>query len=57
VTPARWTGDARPDRLPGRSLRERVAAFVGRWGWRAWALPLLTLATVLVLVDLARTGG
>ena len=57
MTPARWTGDARPDGVPGRSLRQRLAAFVARWGWRAWALPLLTVATVVVLVELARRGG
>ncbi|WP_456946950.1 DUF3152 domain-containing protein [Geodermatophilus sp. SYSU D00697] len=29
---------------------------MGRWGWRAYAIPLLTVATVLVLADLAVTG-
>ncbi|MEI4272066.1 DUF3152 domain-containing protein [Klenkia sp. LSe6-5] len=29
--------------------------FVGRWGWRAYALPLLAVLTVLALVDVAVT--
>jgi hypothetical protein len=39
----------------------RFRRFVGRWGWRAYALPLLALATVVILVDLvlgdSGTGG
>ncbi|WP_233496222.1 DUF3152 domain-containing protein [Geodermatophilus sp. TF02-6] len=31
--------------------------FVARWGWRAYAIPLLTVATVLTLADLAVGGG
>ena len=31
----------------------RVALFVQRYGWRAYALPLLTIATIITLVDLA----
>ena len=34
----------------------RLAAFVHRYGWRAYALPFLTLATVALLVDLALTS-
>jgi hypothetical protein len=37
--------------LPGGRLRR----FVRRHGWRAYALPLLTIATLLTLVDLATT--
>jgi hypothetical protein len=29
-----------------------VRRFVARWGWRAYAIPLLTVATVLTLLDL-----
>jgi hypothetical protein len=35
-------------RRPGRMRR-----FVERYGWRAYAVPLLTIATIAVLVDLA----
>ena len=38
-------------RPPGRWRR-----FVRRYGWRAYAVPLLALATVVVLVDAARTA-
>ena len=31
----------------------RIARFVHRYGWRAYAIPLLALATVIALVDLA----
>ena len=31
----------------------RIARFVRRYGWRAYAIPLLALATVIALVDLA----
>jgi hypothetical protein len=30
-----------------------VGGFVRRWGWRAYAIPLLTVATVATLVDIA----
>ena len=30
--------------------------FVERWGWRAYAIPLLTIATLATLVDLVLTG-
>ncbi len=38
-------------RRPGRLRR-----FVQRYGWRAYALPLLTIATIVTLVDLALTS-
>jgi hypothetical protein len=45
------------DRLHGRPDRGRragrVGRFVHRYGWRAYAVPLLTLATLLTLGDLA----
>ena len=34
----------------------RLRRFVLRYGWRAYAIPLLTVATLLTLVDLARQG-
>ncbi|WP_409332156.1 DUF3152 domain-containing protein [Trujillonella humicola] len=46
AAPARRGG-----RPPGRLRR-----FVRRYGWRAYAIPLLTVATLLTLVDLARQG-
>jgi predicted Zn-dependent protease len=49
---------ARPD--PGgrrstsaRARPGRLRRFVLRWGWRAYAIPVLVVATVAVLVDLA----
>jgi len=38
---------------PSRPPRGRFRRFVVRYGWRAYAIPLLSLATVLVLLDLA----
>ena len=44
---------ADPDRS-GRGRRSgRVGRFVHRYGWRAYAVPLLTVATLLTLGDLA----
>ena len=34
----------------------RVRRFVLRYGWRAYAVPLLTIATIAVLLDLALTA-
>ncbi|MDP9430489.1 MAG: DUF3152 domain-containing protein, partial [Actinomycetota bacterium] len=34
----------------------RFRRFVTRWGWRAYAIPLLALATVVALVDLVVSG-
>jgi Protein of unknown function (DUF3152) len=34
----------------------RVRRFVRRYGWRAYALPLLTVATILTLVDMVTTA-
>jgi hypothetical protein len=44
------TGRTRPGSTGGGGGRFR--RFVNRWGWRAYAIPLLALATVLTLVDL-----
>ena len=53
---------ARPDlvdrpqrRVHGRPRQGRARTFVQRYGWRAYAIPLLTIATIAVLLDLART--
>jgi uncharacterized protein DUF3152 len=45
-------------RRPARGTEPagRVRRFVARYGWRAYALPLLTVATLLTLVDLAASG-
>jgi hypothetical protein len=44
-------------RRPARDTESRVQRFVRRHGWRAYALPLLTVATVFALVDVAATSG
>ena len=49
VEPPRVRQTARP--RPGR-----IARFVRRYGWRAYAVPLLTVATLIALVDLALTA-
>jgi hypothetical protein len=48
------TGRTRPRSTGGGGGRFR--RFVTRWGWRAYAIPLLALATVVTLVDLALGG-
>lgn len=40
-------------RVTVRSRPGRVRRFVVRYGWRAYAVPLLTIATIVVLLDLA----
>ncbi|MGY1813490.1 DUF3152 domain-containing protein [Blastococcus sp. SYSU D00820] len=47
---------AAPGRTPPARPAGRIRRFVLRYGWRAYAIPLLTIATLLTLVDLARTG-
>jgi hypothetical protein len=44
-----------PDRVRRRVVATEgpVRGFVRRYGWRAYAIPLLTLATLLALVDVA----
>jgi hypothetical protein len=42
-------------RTPVRGRPGRVRRFVRRYGWRAYAVPLLTIATLVALVDLAIT--
>ena len=41
------------ERPTDRSRSGRVHRFVLRYGWRAYAVPLLTIATIAVLLDLA----
>jgi hypothetical protein len=48
-------GTARPPRARARG--GRVRRFVRRYGWRAYAVPLLTVATLITLGDLAANGG
>ena len=43
-------------RRPAERRRGRLGLFVQRYGWRAYAIPVLTLATIAVLVDLALTS-
>ena len=54
---------ARRDPVGRRSTRRGTAArggwfvrFAARWGWRAYAVPVLAVLTVLALVDVAVTG-
>ncbi|TQN41581.1 uncharacterized protein DUF3152 [Blastococcus colisei] len=42
-------------RPSARQRPGRLRGFARRYGWRAYAIPLLALATIAVLVDLART--
>ncbi len=60
VHPVR-TGDDRPPRAPAPRRAGpqpgRLRRFVLRYGWRAYAIPLLIVATLLTLVDLARGGA
>jgi predicted Zn-dependent protease len=51
------TGDPGPlrERASGRPRPGRIRRFVRRYGWRAYAVPLLTVATLIALVDLALT--
>ena len=42
-----------PPRPPARRPARGFRRFVERYGWRAYAVPLLTVATVATLVDLA----
>ncbi|SNS02637.1 Protein of unknown function [Geodermatophilus pulveris] len=39
-----------------RSRGRRSRRFLARWGWRAYAIPLLAVATVVTLVDLVLSG-
>jgi predicted Zn-dependent protease len=42
---------------PVREPHGRVRRFVHRYGWRAYAVPLLTLVTLVTLADLALSSG
>jgi Protein of unknown function (DUF3152) len=46
------TAGRRPGARPAR--RRGLRGFVSRHGWRAWAIPLLTVATFLCLMDIAK---
>ncbi|KQS73824.1 hypothetical protein ASG41_01490 [Modestobacter sp. Leaf380] len=46
----------RPGAPVGSGAHGRWAAFASRWGWRAYAVPLLAVLTVLTVVDVAVTG-
>jgi predicted Zn-dependent protease len=48
--------DAPRVRVVARPRPGRVRRFVRRYGWRAYAVPLLTIATLMALVDLALTS-
>ncbi len=43
--------------VAGLRYLRRLARLLGSYGWRAYALPLLTVVTVLVIVDAVKGGG
>jgi hypothetical protein len=47
--------DDRRPRTQVRGRPGRVRRFVHRYGWRAYAVPLLTIATLVALIDVALT--
>jgi len=47
---------ARPERVGPRKHRSALGWFVHRYGWRAYALPLLVAVTVVVLMQTLRAG-
>jgi len=53
----RDVGAARSYGTSAREPRGRMRRFVHRYGWRAYAVPLLTVATLLTLGDLAANGS
>jgi hypothetical protein len=48
--------DPRRERVTVVARGGRIRRFVRRYGWRAYAIPLLTIATIVVLADLALTA-
>ncbi len=50
------TGYARR-RPPRRTLGDRVHDFVVRWGWRAYAIPVLAVVTVVALMTSTSSGS
>ncbi|WP_371850681.1 DUF3152 domain-containing protein [Rhodococcus pyridinivorans] len=59
-----WDPVGRPDRPPRRPRPERdvrkqtrVGRFVATYGWRAYAVPILAVVTLIVLWDAARGAG
>ncbi|MFI6868783.1 DUF3152 domain-containing protein [Nocardia sp. NPDC050406] len=59
---ARWDPTALPEGTRSRPQRETkkqsaLGRFVSRYGWRAYALPVLLMVTVLVVFDAVRGGG
>jgi hypothetical protein len=46
-----------PDPGPRREPHGRIRRFVHRYGWRAYAVPLLAVATLVTLGDLAANGA
>ncbi len=58
---ARWAEPVRGPRTSARPRRrssgDRVASFVQRWGWRAYALPVLAVVTIVALATSAGSAG
>jgi hypothetical protein len=42
---------------PGAPTTSGLRDLARRWGWRAHAVPVLSVATVLALLDVALHGG
>ncbi|MQA10794.1 MAG: DUF3152 domain-containing protein [Pseudonocardiaceae bacterium] len=53
---ASWRPAPSGERDRGQRNRGRLARFARTYGWRVYALPILTVITVLVAVDTASTG-
>jgi hypothetical protein len=52
-----WAPTPRERTTTVRTRPGRLRRFAQRYGWRAYAVPLLTIATLAVLVDLAFVGS
>ena len=46
-----------PRRAPRRTVGDRLHDFVVRWGWRAYAIPLLAVITVVALLSSTSSGN
>lgn len=56
AAPPRQQTAAAPDRAPAR-FADRLRGFARRYGWRAYALPILAVITVVALIPIGGGGG
>ncbi len=59
LSSTRWTFEDPPDDEddePGWSIGQALRTFVDRYGWRAYALPILAVITVVALMTSARSS-